>query len=81
MNLGGYLALSGIIAGARVGCLIYKKNAVGLSMSSVAECLIAFIFSTAVGLLVQRSRFCNTAAQRDAIMFKTIVTPRCCSWP
>lgn len=40
-------------------------------MSAVAECLIAFLFGSAVGLLVQRSRFCNTAALRDAIMFKT----------
>jgi uncharacterized membrane protein YedE/YeeE len=40
-------------------------------MSPIAECVIAFIFGSAVGLLVQRSRFCNTAALRDAIMFKT----------
>lgn len=40
-------------------------------MSVVAECLVAFIFGTAVGLLVQRSRFCNTAALRDAMLFKT----------
>lgn len=40
-------------------------------MSPVAECIVAFIFGSTVGLLVQRSRFCNTAALRDAIMFKT----------
>lgn len=40
-------------------------------MSTTAECMIAFVFGTAVGLLVQRSRFCNTAALRDAIMFKS----------
>lgn len=40
-------------------------------MSAVGECLIAFIFGSVVGLLVQRSRFCNTAALRDAILFKT----------
>jgi hypothetical protein len=40
-------------------------------MSPVTECLIAFVFGSAVGLLVQRSRFCNTAALRDAIMFKS----------
>jgi uncharacterized membrane protein YedE/YeeE len=40
-------------------------------MSAVAECLVAFLFGSIVGLLVQRSRFCNTAALRDAIMFKT----------
>ena len=40
-------------------------------MSTVAECLVAFLFGSVVGLLVQRSRFCNTAALRDAIMFKT----------
>lgn len=40
-------------------------------MTPVAECLIAFVFGSIVGLLVQRSRFCNTAALRDAIMFKT----------
>ncbi|HLS54555.1 MAG TPA: YeeE/YedE thiosulfate transporter family protein [Zeimonas sp.] len=40
-------------------------------MSTVAECLVAFVFGSAVGLLVQRSRFCNTAALRDAIMFRT----------
>ncbi|MCP3870804.1 MAG: YeeE/YedE family protein [Gammaproteobacteria bacterium] len=40
-------------------------------MSVVGECLVAFIFGTVVGLLVQRSRFCNTAALRDAILFKT----------
>ena len=36
-------------------------------MSVVGECLVAFIFGSAVGLLVQRSRFCNTAALRDAL--------------
>ncbi|MCZ7653596.1 MAG: YeeE/YedE thiosulfate transporter family protein [Rhodocyclaceae bacterium] len=40
-------------------------------MSPVAECLVAFLFGSLVGLLVQRSRFCNTAELRDAIMFKT----------
>lgn len=40
-------------------------------MSVVGECLVAFLFGSAVGLLVQRSRFCNTAALRDAILFKT----------
>jgi uncharacterized membrane protein YedE/YeeE len=40
-------------------------------MSTVAECVVAFIFGSVVGLLVQRSRFCNTAALRDAIMFKS----------
>ncbi|MCX8004428.1 MAG: YeeE/YedE family protein [Burkholderiaceae bacterium] len=40
-------------------------------MTPVAECLIAFVFGSVVGLLMQRSRFCNTAALRDAIMFKT----------
>ena len=40
-------------------------------MSVVGECLVAFIFGSVVGLLVQRSRFCNTAALRDAIMFKS----------
>jgi hypothetical protein len=40
-------------------------------MSPVAECLVAFVFGSIVGLLVQRSRFCNTAALRDAIMFKS----------
>jgi uncharacterized membrane protein YedE/YeeE len=40
-------------------------------MSVVAECLVAFVFGSVVGLLVQRSRFCNTAALRDAILFKS----------
>jgi uncharacterized membrane protein YedE/YeeE len=40
-------------------------------MSAVGQCLVAFIFGSLVGLLVQRSRFCNTAALRDAILFKT----------
>ena len=40
-------------------------------MSVVGESLVAFIFGSVVGLLVQRSRFCNTAALRDAILFKT----------
>lgn len=40
-------------------------------MSVVGECLVAFIFGSTVGLLMQRSRFCNTAALRDAILFKT----------
>ncbi len=40
-------------------------------MSAVAECLLAFVFGSVVGLLVQRSRFCNTAALRDAMLFKT----------
>ena len=40
-------------------------------MSVVGECLVAFIFGAIVGLLVQRSRFCNTADLRDAILFKS----------
>ncbi|HVZ52701.1 MAG TPA: YeeE/YedE thiosulfate transporter family protein [Pseudolabrys sp.] len=40
-------------------------------MSVVGQCLVAFVFGSIVGLLVQRSRFCNTAALRDAILFKT----------
>ena len=40
-------------------------------MSTVAECLVAFLFGSVVGLLVQRSRFCNTAALSDAILFKS----------
>jgi uncharacterized protein len=40
-------------------------------LSPVGECLAAFIFGSVVGLLVQRSRFCNTAALRDAMLFKT----------
>ncbi len=40
-------------------------------MSVVAECIVAFIFGSVVGLLVQRSRFCNTAALRDAMLFST----------
>ncbi|MFO1299107.1 MAG: YeeE/YedE thiosulfate transporter family protein [Burkholderiaceae bacterium] len=40
-------------------------------MTPVVECLVAFVFGSVVGLLMQRSRFCNTAALRDAIMFKT----------
>lgn len=40
-------------------------------MTPVVECLLAFLFGSVVGLLMQRSRFCNTAALRDAIMFKT----------
>ncbi|MDH3637739.1 MAG: YeeE/YedE thiosulfate transporter family protein [Gammaproteobacteria bacterium] len=40
-------------------------------MSVVGECLAAFVFGSVVGLLVQRSRFCNTAALRDAMLFKT----------
>ena len=40
-------------------------------MTSLAECLVAFVFGSVVGLLVQRSRFCNTAALRDAMLFKT----------
>lgn len=40
-------------------------------MTPVAQCVAAFIFGTAVGLLVQRSRYCNVAALRDAMLFKT----------
>jgi len=40
-------------------------------MSVIGECIAAFMFGSVVGLLVQRSRFCNTAALRDAILFKT----------
>jgi len=39
--------------------------------SAIGEALVAFVFGSVVGLLVQRSRFCNTAALRDAILFKT----------
>ena len=40
-------------------------------MSPIGECFVAFVFGSVVGLLVQRSRFCNTAALRDAILFKS----------
>ena len=40
-------------------------------MSDTGQCIAAFIFGSVAGLLVQRSRFCNTAALRDAILFKT----------
>ena len=40
-------------------------------MSVLGECLIAFVFGSIVGVLVQRSRFCNAAALRDAILFKS----------
>jgi uncharacterized membrane protein YedE/YeeE len=40
-------------------------------MDPIVECFIAFLFGSVAGLLMQRSRFCNTAALRDAIMFKT----------
>ena len=40
-------------------------------MSIIGECVLAFVFGTTVGILVQRSRFCNTAALRDAILFKS----------
>lgn len=40
-------------------------------MSILGECVLAFIFGSAVGILVQRSRFCNTAALRDAILFNS----------
>lgn len=40
-------------------------------LSPVVECVVAFVFGSIAGLLMQRSRFCNTAALRDAIMFKT----------
>lgn len=40
-------------------------------MTPIAECVAAFIFGTTVGLLVQRSRYCNVAALRDAMLFKT----------
>jgi hypothetical protein len=39
--------------------------------SVLGEILVAFVFGSVVGVLVQRSRFCNTAALRDAILFKT----------
>ena len=35
------------------------------------QCLAAFVFGTTVGVLVQRSRWCNTAALRDAMLFKS----------
>ena len=35
------------------------------------QCAAAFIFGTTVGVLVQRSRWCNTAALRDAMLFKS----------
>lgn len=40
-------------------------------MSVIGESLVAFLFGSIIGLLVQRSRFCNTAALRDAILFKS----------
>jgi len=40
-------------------------------VSILGECLVAFIFGSCVGVLVQRSRFCNAAALRDAMLFKS----------
>jgi len=40
-------------------------------MSALGSCIMAFVFGSFVGLLVQRSRFCNTAALRDAMLFKS----------
>ncbi|PLX37626.1 MAG: hypothetical protein C0606_04895 [Hyphomicrobiales bacterium] len=40
-------------------------------MTPVGQCLVAFLFGSVVGFLVQRSRFCNTAALRDAMLFKS----------
>lgn len=37
----------------------------------VGQCVAAFVFGTSVGVLVQRSRWCNTAALRDAMLFKS----------
>ena len=45
-------------------------------MSVIGECLVAFVFGSIVGLLVQRSRFCNTAALRDAMLFKTYINTK-----
>jgi len=39
-------------------------------LGTVGQCVLAFVFGSVVGLLVQRSRFCNTAALRDAMLFK-----------
>ena len=39
-------------------------------MSELGECLLAFVFGSIVGLLAA-PRPCNTAALRDAILFKT----------
>ncbi len=38
--------------------------------NSITQILAAFFFATIVGVLMQRSRFCNTAALRDAMLFK-----------
>lgn len=40
-------------------------------LSTTGQCLLAFAFGSVVGLLVQRSRFCNTAALRDAMLFNS----------
>jgi len=38
-------------------------------LGNVGQCILAFLFGSVAGLLVQRSRFCNTAALRDALLF------------
>jgi len=40
-------------------------------VSVFGEYLIAFVFGSIVGVQVQRSRFCNAAALRDAMLFKS----------
>lgn len=40
-------------------------------MTALGQCMAAFLFGSVVGVLVQRSRFCNTAALRDAMLFRT----------
>ncbi|MGA7801821.1 MAG: YeeE/YedE thiosulfate transporter family protein [Gammaproteobacteria bacterium] len=39
--------------------------------NSLTQCLASFFFAAVVGFLMQRSRFCNTAALRDAMLFKS----------
>jgi uncharacterized membrane protein YedE/YeeE len=41
-----------------------------MMLGTAGQCVLAFVFGSVVGLLVQRSRFCNTAALRDAMLFK-----------
>ncbi|MEJ2644914.1 MAG: YeeE/YedE thiosulfate transporter family protein [Gammaproteobacteria bacterium] len=40
-------------------------------MTPLGEAIAAFLFGTLVGILVQRSRFCNVAALRDAMLFRS----------
>lgn len=71
----GVLAVLFVVLGQRAAPTAYPGlrgfPKVGSMPSKAAGDLVTFVFAFLVGLLIQRSRWCNASAIRDAILFRS----------